>query len=220
MLPGRWYLLLLFLVVIFLFALIQVGVISLAFEKLGLSPAAALFLVIASLSGSLINIPVYRIARSDSEPGLREPVEPSLPGFPRVEYPGRVVIAVNLGGCIIPLGISAYLFRQLPLSPLTTLTAVMIVTALSYKFSRFIPGVGIGMPLLLAPLVSAATALLLEPVHSAPVAYISGTLGVLIGADLLHLREVGRLKVAVASVGGAGTFDGIFLTGIVAALLA
>jgi uncharacterized membrane protein len=52
------------------------------------------------------------------------------------------------------------------------------------------------------------------------VAYISGTLGVLIGADLLHLRHLAALRSPVVSIGGAGTFDGIFLTGIIAVLLA
>ena len=52
-----------------------------------------------------------------------------------------------------------------------------------------------------------------------PLAYISGTLGVLIGADLMRLRDVRKLATPFASIGGAGTFDGIFLTGIIAVLL-
>jgi uncharacterized membrane protein len=52
------------------------------------------------------------------------------------------------------------------------------------------------------------------------VAYISGTFGVLIGADLLNLKNLTALKAPVVSIGGAGTFDGIFLTGIIAVLLA
>ena len=60
----------------------------------------------------------------------------------------------------------------------------------------------------------------MEPEHSAALAYVAGTLGVLIGADLLRLRDVCRLGVPMASIGGAGTFDGIFITGIVAVLLA
>jgi uncharacterized membrane protein len=53
----------------------------------------------------------------------------------------------------------------------------------------------------------------------APVAYIAGTLGTLIGADLLRLKEIGQLGAPVASIGGAGTFDGVFLCGIIAVLL-
>jgi len=45
-------------------------------------------------------------------------------------------------------------------------------------------------------------------------------LGPLIGADLLHLRDIKTLATGVASIGEDGTFDGILLSGIVAAYLA
>ncbi|HKJ83537.1 MAG TPA: DUF1614 domain-containing protein, partial [Mariprofundaceae bacterium] len=54
---------------------------------------------------------------------------------------------------------------------------------------------------------------------AAPLAYIAGTTGVIIGADLLHLKDIAKLGAPVVSIGGAGTFDGIVLTGIVAVLL-
>jgi len=61
---------------------------------------------------------------------------------------------------------------------------------------------------------------LLSREYAAPLAYISGCLGTLIGADLLNLRVMGELGASIASIGGAGTFDGVFLTGILAVLLA
>jgi len=85
--------------------------------------------------------------------------------------------------------------------------------------SRPMAGLGIGMPILLAPIAAAIIALLINPVHAAPLAYISGTLGVLIGADLLRLRDIQKMSIPAASIGGAGTFDGIFLTGMIAVLL-
>ena len=45
-------------------------------------------------------------------------------------------------------------------------------------------------------------------------------LGVLIGADLMRMKDIRRIGTPIASIGGAGTFDGIFLTGIIAVLLA
>ena len=45
-------------------------------------------------------------------------------------------------------------------------------------------------------------------------------MGTLIGADLLNLDKISGLGAPVASIGGAGTFDGIFLIGIMAVLLA
>jgi uncharacterized membrane protein len=50
-------------------------------------------------------------------------------------------------------------------------------------------------------------------------AYVSGTLGTLIGADLTNLQDAGKFGAPVISIGGAGTFDGVFLSGIIAALL-
>ncbi|MCW8828861.1 MAG: DUF1614 domain-containing protein, partial [Gammaproteobacteria bacterium] len=67
---------------------------------------------------------------------------------------------------------------------------------------------------------AALAAVLIAPEASAPLAYISGTLGVLIGADLLRLKDIRTMGAPFASIGGAGTFDGIFITGIVAVLLA
>ena len=67
---------------------------------------------------------------------------------------------------------------------------------------------------------SAIAAALLSREDAAPLAYIAGGLGTLIGADLTNLDKVRGLGAPVASIGGAGTFDGIFLTGILAVLLA
>jgi uncharacterized membrane protein len=52
------------------------------------------------------------------------------------------------------------------------------------------------------------------------IAYMGGVLGTLIGADLNNLGRVADLGAPVVSIGGAGTFDGVFLTGILAVLLA
>jgi uncharacterized membrane protein len=83
-----------------------------------------------------------------------------------------------------------------------------------------VEGVGIAVPVFVPPIVTAIVAVLLARHHAAPLAYISGSLGTLIGADLLNLGAVQGLGAPVASIGGAGTFDGIFLTGILAVLLA
>jgi uncharacterized membrane protein len=42
-------------------------------------------------------------------------------------------------------------------------------------------------------------------------AYVGGTLGTLIGVDILNLRAISRLGTAIGSIGSAGTFDGVFL---------
>jgi len=83
-----------------------------------------------------------------------------------------------------------------------------------------VPGLGIAMPVFVPPLVTALTVLVLSREHAAPLAYISGSLGTLIGADLLNLGVIQALGAPVASIGGAGTFDGIFVTALLAVILA
>jgi len=62
-------------------------------------------------------------------------------------------------------------------------------------------------------------AYVLAPGSPAIVAYVSGTVGALVGADLTNLGGITKLGAPVVSIGGAGTFDGVFLTGLVAVLL-
>lgn len=208
------------LVVGLLLAFVQVGILTIAFEKLGLSSRSAFMLLFASLFGSAVNLPIMKVKAEqpnlDSLPEqLREMMVQALRKFHRY-----TIIAVNTGGCLIPLMFSYYLIHFNQIDSVKLVTAVLIVTAVCHWTSRPIPGVGIGMPIFIAPLVAAITASAIDPDHSAPLAYICGTLGVLIGADLLRLKDVRKMGVPMAAIGGAGTFDGIFITGIVAVLLA
>jgi uncharacterized membrane protein len=81
-------------------------------------------------------------------------------------------------------------------------------------------GVGIVVPGLIPAFVAAASALILAPEQAPPVAFVAGVLGPLAGADLMHLRDGAKLGSGVISIGGAGTFDGIVLSGVVATYLA
>ena len=95
-----------------------------------------------------------------------------------------------------------------------------LVTLVVNRLSRPIKGLGIGVPGLIPPLVAVLGAYILSPPElRAPSAYIASTLGILIGADLLRLGEIAQLGAPVASIGGAGTFDAIFLSGIIAVIL-
>jgi uncharacterized membrane protein len=218
--PTRTLLLLVFLGAL-LATFIQLEIISIAFQKLGLSPRSALLLMLWALLGSGINIPLGTIA---GKPAASAP--PDTPLRKGTWYPmtppaaGRMIIAVNLGGCIIPVGIVLHLLMQQLIAPLDLLLAVPVISAVCYLFSRPVPGVGIAMPVLPAPLVTVMVALALEPENAAPLAFASGVLGVLVGADLLRLPDIRGMGVPIAAIGGAGTFDGVFLTGIIAVLLA
>jgi len=211
-------LLLLILVVAFLLAFLQIGLISIAFDKLGLSQSSAFLLLLSSLGGSLINLPLYSV-HSERPPEM----PPMFKGWwpiPLPAYTGRTIVALNVGGGLIPVAFSLYLLTLHPLPLLQVLLGIATIAAVSYALSRPIPGLGIGMPMFVAPISAALIAILLNPDNSAPLAYISGTLGVLIGADVLRLKDIKQLGAPFAAIGGAGTFDGIFITGIVAVLLA
>lgn len=197
---------------------INLGLITLTFEKLGLDAHSALLLLVTSLFGSAINLPLFSMTAVPQDAAASRPYYGLLrrSGLP---FTGRVLIAVNVGGCLVPVFFSAYLLRQAELPPLHVVGATGAVAAVSYALSRPIDGIGIGMPILVAPVSAALMAMLLGGEHRAALAYVAGSLGVLIGADLLRLADVRAMNAPVAAIGGAGTFDGIFITGLVAVLL-
>ena len=215
---SPFYFALLLAVLGLLAVFVQIGVLTLAFDKLGLSPNSATLLLFTSLFGSLINLPLFSIKAEGTPPPMPQLFR-SLLKLPPVAFTGKTVVAINVGGCLVPLAFSIYLLRHNPLNPLEVISAVAMVTAVCRMASRPVPGVGIGIPIFVAPLVAAIVSLLIDPQQSAPLAYISGTLGVLIGADLLRLGDIRKMGTPFASIGGAGTFDGIFLSGMVAVLL-
>ena len=204
---------------IFLVVLLQLGMFSIVLTKLGLSPHSAMLLLSTTILGSLINLPLFSMQTT----GEDLPNDFKIPRllFSQIQqFKGKTIVALNVGGALVPIFFSLYLITTHALNALQLIPAIMIVAAISYSFSRPVKGLGIGMPIFIAPLTAAITALLIAPTQSAPLAYVCGTLGVLIGADLLRLKDIKHMGVPVAAIGGAGTFDGIFFTGIIAALLA
>jgi uncharacterized membrane protein len=205
------------LLLVFLFFLIQIGLISYTYERLGISAQLVFPLLLLSLLGSSINIPITQI---DGGPA---PARQVVQFFgmryviPTLEY-RPTILAVNVGGAIVPICLSLYLLLNSGLIGRGVL-GIAIVSLIVYRLARPIPGVGIAVPLFIPPLVAAAVGLLLAPDHAPALAYISGSLGCLIGADLLNLHKLAGLGAPIASIGGAGTFDGIFFTGVIAVLL-
>jgi uncharacterized membrane protein len=216
-----FYAILFFIVLAFLFVLVEIHVISYAFEMVGLPPGLAFAALLASLVGSYINIPLWRISGGDLHPAA---VVRSFGVRYRVpaRWDGSTMVAINVGGAIMPVLISIYILAHWPgvLGPAMLGTA--IVALVVNRFARAVPGMGIATPMLIPPITAAIVGSLLGTTqhHVDAVAYVSGVLGTLIGADLVNLGKLRELGAPVASIGGAGTFDGIFLTGIVAVLLA
>jgi uncharacterized membrane protein len=196
-----------------------------ALAKLGLSPPVAFVILIGIILGSGVNIPLKRFPRDEEIFG-----EPFVMfGFGRLfSLPVRarryVTLAVNVGGCVIPSALAAYecllVARRGPTALLILLIVTLANVVVSFRIAHPVPGLGITMPALVSPLIAAGLSLLLIPDFAPPVAFVAGVLGPLIGADLLHLKKVVKIAPATASIGGAGTFDGIVLSGLAAALLA
>ncbi len=203
--------LLLLLPLLFLLFYFQVAAFSLT--RLGLSPEGAVTFFALCLLGGVVNIPVSK----------RQTVfeQRAVFGLPFLSYyqprAREQIIAVNLGGAVLPGLFSLYLLGRAPFA--ATILATVVVTLVAKRLSRPVPGVGITLPAFIPPLAAAAVAVLLAGNNAAPVAYISGVWGTLIGADLLNWPRFRDLGTLVLSIGGAGVFDGIFLVGIVAALL-
>ncbi len=196
-----------------------------ALQKLHLSPEMALNLTIAIVLGGLINIPVKRVVRERpvwSHPLAVYGLDATLPRW--LIHRRETVIAVNVGGCLIPVGIAIYQIVHLWPLGAEALSAAALATAfvtfISFLAATPVAGVGIVMPGFIAPVAAALAALIFAPDYAPPVAFISGVLGTLIGADFFHIEDFIATPVGVASIGGAGTFDGIVLAGILAAFLA
>ncbi|MGO8761361.1 MAG: DUF1614 domain-containing protein [Desulfobaccales bacterium] len=208
-----------FLTALFMLPLLILGLIGEAFLRLGISPALIFWLLIITLVGSLVNIPIHTFENRQlvgeqvvSYFGMRFRV-------PRQERAQASILAVNVGGALIPLALSVYLISQINFG--VSLPILLVVeTVVVNRLARPVRGMGIGVPGLVPPLVAALGAYLLcAPELRAPCAYIASTMGILIGADLLNLGQIRQLGAPVASIGGAGTFDAVFLSGIIAVLL-
>ena len=217
---SPWHLFILVLLLSVLLAVIQVGAFTIAFYKLGLSQDSAILLLVCSLLGSVINLPLFSIEANASQAVPLPFYLRVLLRVPPKPFAGKTLIAANVGGCVIPVSFSFYLLFSADLPFITSIIAIGLCSLVCYSFSRPIAGLGIGMPFLIAPLCAALLGLFLLPEKSAALAYVCGTLGVLIGADLLRLKDIRNMGTPLASIGGAGTFDGIFLTGFIAVLLA
>ena len=209
-----------------------------ALRNLHLSPQAAVLILFGMIFGSLINIPISRFPL-DHE--VNVPVFESLAGMQIMPQMKKLrqeaVVAVNLGGCVIPVLLAVWLSRfiiaggQTPI--LVVLSGIVLNTLVCYRASRLVPRMGIAMPVFIPPLVAVCATILgfgiLGPLGGevgkdydllyAPVAFVIGISGPLIGADLLHWNDFKKLEAPSISIGGAGTWDGIVLSGLIAALI-
>jgi len=204
-------------VLLFLIAMLEVGIIESAYQKLGMSHRAVTLLLLLSIFGSYINIPITSIPSPRVVPHHHIYNLSYMPTL--MANPNDTIIAVNVGGAVIPVLLSAYLLTRVGgITPAFIATA--IVALLVHHYARIVPGAGIAVPTFIPGFAAAILAILLTRQRRPVVAYVAGTLGCLIGADVLNLALIARLNAPIASIGGAGTFDGVFVSGVIAVLLA
>jgi uncharacterized membrane protein len=202
-----------------LLILVQIRVLRYAYMRLGVSSGAAFLLLFGSLLGGYVNIPIAALGRETMATEREVTYYGMRYIVPALTNSTDVILAVNVGGAVIPTLLSIYLLSKNGLWG-RGLIATAIIAAICHALAQPIRGVGIGLPIFVAPLAAAIVAAVVSWRHAAPLAYAGGSLGVLIGADLLTLDKLQGLGAPVLSIGGAGTFDGIFVTGMMAVLLA
>jgi uncharacterized membrane protein len=213
------FMVLLFIVIAVWIALVEFKVITYAYEKMGVGRSYILGILLLSLFGSGINIPIAELPAKDIV------VESTVEFFgvryavPAIEHQGRTVLAINLGGALIPMALSLFLLIKHKIYA-EAAVGVVVMTVIVHLMAKPVHGVGIAIPTLLPPILTAVVAWLISRQHAAPLAYIAGSMGCLLGADVLNLYRIQELGAPIASIGGAGVSDGVFLTGIIAVLLA
>jgi uncharacterized membrane protein len=215
--PGFFSILLVLLAGLII--LIQLRILRYAYMRLGVGPGTALFLLFGSLIGSYFNIPIAVLPGKPVMAGQIIEFYGMRYVVPQVvSWPGTV-LAVNVGGAVIPTLMSIYLLVRYQLWLKATI-ATAVIAFVIHSMATPVPGIGIAVPVFAPAVTTAIIAFILSREYAPPLAYIGGSMGTLIGADLLNLDKISDLGAPVASIGGAGTFDGIFLTGILAVLLA
>jgi len=192
--------------------------VSFASASMGLAPGTMMGVLLASLLGSYINIPIAYLP----EHHMSARAVVSYFGVPYVVPVVRstvTVLAINVGGAVIPIIMSLYLMMRNQLYTLS-FWGIAVVALACHLLARPVPGIGIAEPIFVPCLVTTVMALSLSRRHAGALAYICGSLGTLIGADLMNLGKISGLGAPVASIGGAGTFDGIFVIGLLSVVYA
>jgi len=199
-------------------ALAMINLVSFAFQRVGLSPGWMVFALCAAIIGSRVDIPVVRLrpqVQASTNAGEQYPFWPTQ----LVDVPsGLTLVAVNLGGAVVPSVVAGYLLIHDGVF-WPALLATIVVGLAVFAVARPVAALGVVVPVLWAPLVSASVAIAIGGSYVPALAYIAGTFGTLVGADFANLRSVRGPETMAMSIGGGGTFDSVFLSGIVAVLL-
>ncbi len=205
-----------FLILVLVFISVILNISGTAFRKLGFPPEYSVYYLFLSLLCSYINIPIKKFR--SHVPVISDKASDVLrSGLSASSLKMYSTIAINLGGAVIPLIMSIFLSSMA--KPVEVLVGILVITIIIHKIAQPVKGSGIVVHALLPPLLAAFVAIIISPQNAPVIAYISGTVGCILGIDILNLKKIPDLGVPLVSIGGAGTFDAIFLTGIISVLL-
>ncbi|MEM1626728.1 MAG: DUF1614 domain-containing protein [Sulfolobaceae archaeon] len=225
LLPFRRILLPIYILLGFLLAIISIDYFKNVFENAGypheLSIILSVLLPFLSLLTSPINIIIKKIPRKD----ILEQVDViyffGIPFyFPRIKIVDDfTIIAINIGGAIVPLLVSFLLlstFKEFNL--LKILVIIILSTIFSNKTSKVIAGLGVIANPYLSPILNGTLSFILfqQQLSLIPIStYIATVIGAIVGADLLNLKKIIETRPQLISIGGLGTFDGIYVSGLI-----
>ncbi|MHB8584308.1 MAG: DUF1614 domain-containing protein [Thermoplasmatota archaeon] len=139
---------------------------------------------------------------------------------------GQSLLTLNVGGALLALLLAGIWLYKRVLPPVRTVGGIALVAVVAHAVVQFDPAQGIValFPYFFLPPIAAFLYAVLvcapDPRKSVPVGFTSGSIGALVGADLVNLPAVGAhftqsaTDSAIVSVGGAGVFDMVFLAGV------
>ncbi|MGA7074924.1 MAG: DUF1614 domain-containing protein [Halobacteriota archaeon] len=134
-----------------------------------------------------------------------------------------LAIGFDLAGFLIPFFISLKMVLDHRSPIRASLIGIAFIAVISYLSSHYVAGEGVIIRNIYAIAIAASVvgiALSKRQWGSVgPIAYVSGSLGVLLGADVVRIGDILTYHpsgFAFASIGGAGVFDAIFLVGVLA----
>jgi uncharacterized membrane protein len=179
--------------------LIYFGLAQRVLDRLRLSDRAALVIVGALIVGSFINIPIST---------------------------GRIDTSINVGGAVVPIALAVYLLVKAGTGKevIRAVIATFAVTAAIFAVNRYLipadpwhAGADFLDPLYVYPILAGIIAFLIG--RSRRSAFIAATLGVLSMDIVDFIYYSTRGLPGTVAIGGAGVFDVIIISGIIAVLL-
>lgn len=191
------------------------GSVRFDFNRLAVSPTVATFLIFLSLLATTVTVPAGRMSTNRTRFERMPPAVQSVLLAHRIPFADKTALEVNVGSALLPFAFCTYLASSLPLNPVAAFVAIVASTAAADVACT----PGLSLPIVAAPIAASLVASLMDPAHTAPLTYLGGTIGTLIGGDVMHLRDARNMGLTSAQIGSGKTFDGVFLTLLMTVML-